>query len=150
MGRCGGFVIASDASAARFSWGGAIWRGTPPTNYELRVRVRRLTPDFQRTFEIFVPGGAVLVRDGEVAFYESEAQFAATGWHAVPGLAFATDREITLRHRDRDAVLLIGDQELLRHRFATRPAGDLRLALKGYRGLRSEVLVSTFSITLLP
>jgi hypothetical protein len=147
VGRCGGFVLTTDGSAARFSWGAAVWQGNVPPDYELRVRVRRLTPDVQRTFELFVPGGAVLVRSGEVAFYESEAQFALGGWHPVPGLDLAVDQDVVVRHRGRDAVLVIGGRELLRHRFSTRPVdGGLRLGMKGYRGLRARVLVSSFAV----
>jgi hypothetical protein len=145
-GRCGGMVVASDATASRFSWGAAVWRGTLPAAYVLTLRVRRLTADSRRTFEIFVPGGAVLIRDGEVAFYESEAQFEQSKWLAVPGLQLAVDREIVLTHDGRAAMLAIDGRELLRYTFATRPRAELRLALKGYRGLRSEVLVSTFAV----
>ncbi|MCB9573030.1 MAG: hypothetical protein H6709_13180 [Kofleriaceae bacterium] len=138
--RCGEVVIATDGSDRAFSWGSARYRGELPADYQLTLWWQRLSADSHRTLELFVPGGAILVRDGAYAFYENDARFVAEGWQPRAGLD--TRAPHCLRVVQHGVVLQawLDDDPLGTYTFTARPAtGHLRIGLKGERGYRGRM-----------
>lgn len=139
-GACDAFVFTGNAATSPWSWGDAVLREAVPEAYRLTVRMRPLSG--VRTLEIAVPGGVVMLHQGGFGFYESEQQFAATGWQALAGYSMHAEHVIAVRHQGRRVELTIDGTIVGETTFADRPTGrNLRLGAKGYGGMRPRVLV---------
>lgn len=145
---CGRFVLSTDAPDGGFGWGSATLEGDLPPAFEVTLFWQRLSPDSVRSLEVHVAGGALLLRDRAYGFYETDPQFAKRGWIDVAGLDTRREHHVRLVQRGRRLQAWIDGRPLGEHTLAARPERQrLRLALKGYRGLRGRMRFRDLFVT---
>lgn len=135
--RCGSYILSTEAAALPWSWAAASYTKKVPTEFVVQLRYLRLTPDQAATFEVHVPGGAVLFKPGRVGFYESEGQFARDGWRKVP--ATFKERRVRIEQRGKRITVWFDQQKVTWTFAASGGKREIKIAAKGYPGLRSRV-----------
>jgi hypothetical protein len=137
---CGAFVAESDGVDDLFSYGGFRLRQDIGPSFEVEVAVRRLSIDADKSIEIAVLGGRVLVRDGEIGFYTTEAQFEIDGWHPLHDLHQRDEHVVRVTQVGRDIDVRIDGTAAGHWRVPVAPArGNVGIGFKGMRGLRSRI-----------
>lgn len=148
-GECGGFVVATDTAIGAFSWGAMVLGETLPARYQVSFTWQRLGGDGRRTMEVHVGGGAVLFQPGRVGFYESEPQLSRDGWIPLAGYDHRLPHDVTLAVDGATVRVAIDGAWIATRTWSNVAASGerLRLALKGYPGLRSRMLVRRLRLT---
>ena len=75
-GGCAAMVLETPPSASYFTFGGARLPEELPPHLTISVRMRRLTERADRSLEVAFPGGHLLVRDGQIGWWEDDAAWA--------------------------------------------------------------------------
>ena len=150
---CGSYILSTDSAMnVPFSWGQMTWPEPAPENFRVDLTWRRLTPDTRRSVELHVPGGAVMIREGQWSYFESNSTFAASGGYK-PLVGHDASAEHTLRLEQRAGAvrLWVDGQELPPTNWGSRPEdGEVTVALKGEPGMRSRVWIRSVRVTVLP
>jgi hypothetical protein len=137
---CGTFVAESDGVDDLFSYGAFRLRQEIGSPFEVEVSVRRLTIDATKSIEIAVLGGMILVRDGEIGFYTTEAQFEIDGWRPLADFHQRDDHVLRVTQFGRDVDVRIDGVAAGHWRVPVAPArGNVWIDFKGMRGLRSRI-----------
>lgn len=144
-GGCGSIVLESAPSSARFSRGVAWIEPALEARYTVRLVWRRLS-DRPTSLELVFPGGSLLVRDGVIGWWESDARWAERGWTPAPA-ATARAQQITLTQDGDRLRAWIDGEELPPWRLAAPPgAGGLGVAVKGGPGDRARMWVDRVEV----
>ncbi|MBS2021232.1 MAG: hypothetical protein JST92_02400 [Deltaproteobacteria bacterium] len=143
---CGAFFLSTDSEDHASSMGEASFRREVKVPFEASLRWRRLGPEAGKQLWIKLPGGHLLFKDGAVGLWISHAQFAASGFHALPGVMLHDEHLVTVR-QSRDAVeLRIDGGAPLVLPVAGPRGGKVAIGLEGARGYRSLMTFREFSV----
>ena len=144
--RCGTVVLTTDGAGSQHAVARAGLVGTATGDLRFEVTLRRLTAD-AGPIHVAFPGGYLLLRDGEVGMYTTEAQWSKVGWQPMPdalaGLRLTDQIDLVLELAGDDVTAWIGDVELGRWVIPDRPSasGSIVVWLFGPRGTRSRALL---------
>lgn len=148
---CGRFVISTELRAR----GGSIARLEHRTlagtgDVLLAVTVRALTAD-DVILELQLPGGYLLVKDGALGIYTSEAEWAAQGWRPFPaalaGHRLGDGLAISLAIHGTSLTVTLDGIAVGTFPLAKRPTSQvITLAVTGDAARRARVLVSETSL----
>lgn len=150
-GRCNAVVVSGVATdlpgggRARARYLGPVaGRGT------IAVTVQRLTGD-GGSVQVEVPGGFLVLADGMVGFYTSEAAWAADGFRPLPpplaGARLIEPRRVELDLGRWTVTARIDGTEVGRWTVATTPErGDLAVWVTARQGHRPRVRVSDWRV----
>ena len=141
---CDDRVLATEAGEAPWSWGAVQYGEELPAAFELSFRYRRLTPDQDATFEVHLPGGALLLKAARYGLYRSEAQFNRDGW--TPLAPARGERAVRLSVRARDVEVWLDGERAVACERPTGVQAILQIAAKGHPGLRSRVYLRGLSL----
>ncbi len=146
---CRAAVLTADGSGAtgRTTYGAAV-----AGSGRFAITLQRLTPD-RGSLQLEFPGGYLLLIDGHVGVYTSEAQWAATGYRALPApLADARQHaphRLVLDVGARAVAVQIDDVEVGSWTIPAHAAtGMFGVLVAGARGTRSRVRVSDWALPL--
>lgn len=138
----------TDAVDFHFSFAAFNYKKPVPLPFEASVTLTRLTPDGHKSMEITSAGGTVLVRDGQIGLYLSEAQFERDGWRPI---AFRSHEENTLSVQVFPTLVraFVNGREVAAWPLPYRAPvheDSIRIAFKGPRGYRGRVLFRDFRV----
>jgi hypothetical protein len=144
--RCGSAVLTTDGATAQHSVARAGLVGTFAGDVRFTVTLRRLSAD-AGPIHVAFPGGYLMLRDGEVGLYVTEAQWSKVGWQPLPdalaALRLSDSIDLSLELRGDVVTAHIGEVELGRWEIVDRPraGGSIVVWLFGPRGTRSRALL---------
>ena len=148
--RCGSVVITTDAAGAR-PVGRASVIGEVDGDGSFVVTVQALTAG-AGPVHVELGGVYVMVRDGQIGFYESEAQWSLAGWQPMPApldqRRLADGVTIAVERRGAELIAVVDGVEAGRWR-ATAAARRANPAVWVYgpRGGRARLAVRDAAIT---
>jgi len=143
--RCGSIVVATDAATAGSSQARIVVSATFP--YRLTLVARRLTGDGDAAIELELQGGYFLWRDGAWSIYLDEGQFAAEGWHRLPGLDSRHPHRVVIERTTDEVAVTFDGVALGRWPLAEATGSGPSIVLTGRRGARARLLVRELTVT---
>ena len=147
---CGAWVLATDASAARYSYG-ELELGPAVVPFELMVTMRRLSGDSGHSLEIGFMGRWLMVKDGAWGVYLNEPQFNADGWHAQAGLDTHREHTVVVTRLADEVRVRLDGKDLGAWPLSGAPAaGSARIGFKGMGGYRARMRFRDVSVRALP
>lgn len=144
-GGCAALTIETAPSNSRFSWGGARLDHPVEPYFGIRLRWRRLSPR-PAALEVAFRGGSLLVRDGEVGWWENDARWTAHGWMPWAD-STARAHDVRLEQDGRVVRAWIDGEALPPWTLAATPeAGRVSIGLKGGPGDRARMWVDRVQV----
>lgn len=148
---CGAVILTTDASDAERSVGRALHTSSIEDDARVSISLRALSRDAE-SIHVELPGAYVLLRDGQIGLYVTEAQWAEDGWQPLPApledhrLVDPTALAIDL---DGDAVeVTIDGHAAARWNVPARVrSGPLAVWLHGPPGARTRLRIADASIS---
>ncbi|MCK6507129.1 hypothetical protein L6R53_27800 [Myxococcota bacterium] len=142
-----GWVLTTDASDYPFSYGRVVAEQQElGPDLTVRVRWQRLTGEGDLPMELFVPGGALMVRDGAWGFYESTVQAANDPWVEVPGFDVHLAHDVVLTLRGHEVRVQIDGAAAAWSLSSEPTAGRVGLSLRGGRAYRGALWFSDWCV----
>ncbi len=138
--------IVATSNAGAGSWSYARIELDRAVGYDMEVSatLQRLTDDRDRPIEIYFPGGAFGVANGNWYFYENEAHW--TGWQNHSAITTDRNRVRVVQH-DRHVTAWVNGQHVAEFDLIDLPARPVvALFFKGAPGFASRVQYSDISV----
>ncbi|MCA9489894.1 MAG: hypothetical protein H6738_04135 [Alphaproteobacteria bacterium] len=145
-GGCAAMVLETPPSASYFTFGGARLPEELPPHLTISVRMRRLTERADRSLEVAFPGGHLLVRDGQIGWWEDDAAWARGGWVAFD-VRTSEEHEVVLTQDGASVRATIDGIPVPPYTLGGVPErGVVAVGLKGGRADRARMWIDRFQV----
>jgi hypothetical protein len=135
---CGEWIATSDPAEIDQSIAAIRIRDRTPPEFTVAVRLQQLTPE-PATIELQIPGGYLVLKEGGIGLYTTEAAWAEHGIEPLPRRRL-TDA-MTVRVRGHGDVIEAWIDGTLAGKWTlrTRPVTDMEVAIVGPGGRRARL-----------
>ena len=144
--RCNGFIVATSPTGPDRATGTVTIKRDVSGDFDVALSWRALTAQ-PVTLELYVPGGYLLMRDGGIGLYTSEAAWAQRGYSPIAALHITSVVDLRIRVRGGVLTASIGDAVVGTWKLPAQPVGNLEVGLVGPSGERSRMWFGGVSVT---
>lgn len=148
---CGAVILTTDASDAERSVGRALHTSSIEDDARVSISLRALSRDAE-TIHVELPGAYVLLRDGQIGLYVTEAQWAEDGWAPLPApldeYRLVDAATLAIELAGDDLVVTMDGHVAARWSVPARiRSGPLAVWLHGPRGGRTRARIADVAIS---
>jgi hypothetical protein len=139
--RCGEHIIATTATGPDRAVAAVTIKRHVKDDFDLSLKWRALTAQ-PVTLQILVPGGYLLVKDGGIGLYTTEAAWSEHGFTPVAHMRVTDVMPLHVRQRGVVLTAAIGETVVGTWQLPARPPGDLQVGVVGPANEHSRIWIA--------